>query len=372
MTIGSAPPGKPKVALVLPGLGAGGTERVVNVLAANWAAQGWSVTVLCFEPPGTRPYYAFPRDVAIRFLGTDPPVAGPVEIARRVWKLRGALRAVRPAVVISFLTRTNVVTVLASRGLRGPIIVSERNNPSAQSVGRSWEILRRLLYPSAWRIVTMTPDALALFPSRIRARGRVIPNPVDLPRDWSPRRGGNVLVAVGRLVPQKGFDLLLEAFAQIAADVSPWRLVIWGEGPERGRLEAQRDRLALGERVEFPGVTERPGAWIECADAFVLSSRYEGWGIVLTEAMAAGIPVVAFNCRFGPAEMIEDGVDGVLVPDGQVDELARSLRRILNDSTLRLSLAAAAEHSARRFAPERIAAEWAALVSEAADAGAKQ
>jgi glycosyltransferase involved in cell wall biosynthesis len=209
----------------------------------------------------------------------------------------------------------------------------------------------------------MTQGALDHFPSNIRRKGWIIANPVDLPRDWRNRRGKSILAAVGRLTHQKGFDLLLEAFSKIADAHPEWQLVIWGEGDERRSLEALRDALGLQKRVDMPGITERPGLWIETADAFVLSSRYEGWGIVLLEAMAAGLPVVSFECDWGPRVMITHESDGILVPRGDVEALAKALDRILADRGLREELGARAAASAQRYMPEQILAEWDVLAS---------
>src|SRR3546814_16985490 len=125
------------------------------------------------------------------------------------------------------------------------------------------------------------------------------------------------MAAVGRLVSQKGFDRLLDAFSRIATDHPDWTLVIWGEGPDRAALEEQRRRLGLDGRVEMPGVSKQPGGWIEQSDLFILSSRFEGWGLVLGEAMAAGLTVISFDCEWGPAEMIEQEKSGILVPIGR-------------------------------------------------------
>jgi glycosyltransferase involved in cell wall biosynthesis len=249
------------------------------------------------------------------------------------------------------------------------VVVSERNNPELQTFGPFWTWLRARLYPRAFCLVTMTRGALDFFPAPLRPRGRVIPNPVDLPAGWRERRGSNVLAAVGRLVPQKGFDLLLPAFAEIAPRFPDWTLVIWGEGEKRAQLEQQRDSLGLRDRVRLPGVSDRPGAWVETADAFVLSSRYEGWGIVLLEAMAAGLPVVSFDCEWGPREMVADGIDGLLVPREDVTALARALAAVVGDPGLRARLGEAARASAQRFTPDKVVAGWDAVVDDALRAG---
>ena len=210
---------------------------------------------------------------------------------------------------------------------------------------------------------------LRCFPRRLRARGRVIPNPVDLPASTPARGASRKLVAVGRLVPQKGFDLLLRAFAKIAAAHPEWRLVIWGEGPERPALLALRDQLGLRARVTLPGLTQRPGQWTDDAGLLVLSSRFESFGNVITEAMASALPVVAFDCPFGPREILRDQVEGVLVKEGDIAALAAALDRLLADPARRAALGAAAREGARRFDRARVMAEWQQAIAAARAGG---
>jgi glycosyltransferase involved in cell wall biosynthesis len=348
-------------------LGAGGTEHIVNLVANHWNGMGGTVTLITLERPDAQPYYEFDPGIAIVRLGVPPRRASKLRSALLVYqrfrRLRSAIRRSRPDFVLSFLTRTNVLTLLAMIGSSVPVVVSERNNPASQPFGPFWRWLQTSLYPRAFGLVTMTQGALDHFPPSIRRKGWVIANPVDLPRDWQNRRGKSILAAVGRLTDQKGFDLLLEAFSRIAEAHPEWRLVIWGEGEERSSLQALRDALGLQQRVDMPGITERPGLWIETADAFVLSSRYEGWGIVLLEAMASGLPVVSFECDWGPRVMITHESDGILVPKEDVEALAKALDRLLADRELRERLGAAAAASAQRYMPGQILAEWDVLAS---------
>ena len=351
-----------RILIVLPGLGAGGTEHVVSGLANHWNKLGHHVTLITFESPEAKLYYKLDTGINIKRLGLPPrrfsKLRAAYAVLQRLCLLRSAIKEVAPDVTISFLTRTNVLTLLATRGLKIPVVVSERNNPDLQPFGIAWKWLRKRLYPRAFGLVTMTRGSLDYFPQKMRARGWVIANSVDLPVGWRRKRGHSTLTAVGRLTHQKGFDLLLDAFAKIAPQFPDWTLVIWGDGEDRSKLEAQRDSLNLQGRLKMPGITNKPGIWVETADAFVLSSRYEGWGIVLLEAMAAELPVVSFDCEWGPRAMVTDGHDGLLVPLGDINALAEALAKVLSDARLREQLAANAAVTAQRYTPERIMADW--------------
>lgn len=358
-----------KVALVLSGLGAGGAEHVANIIANHWAGRGWPVTIVSLDPPGEPSYYSYDPRVSIRRLGLPPrrlnKLAAARLIFRRITALRRTLREAAPDIIITFLTRQNILTLIATIGMGVPVVVSERSNPQLQNPGRVWSWLRNMLYPRAFGLVTMTSGACGHFSRQVRDHGWVIPNPVQLPAQWTNRRGRKTLAAVGRLETVKGFDRLLHAFSRIAADFPDWKLVIWGEGRERAALEHLRGRLNLDGRVDLPGVTGLPGTWIETADIFVLSSRYEGWPNALVEAMASGLPVVSFDCPWGPHDMIRDGVDGLLVPPDDVDALAAALARLLGDPDLRRNLGNAARNHAHRFQPEQIMPKWDTLIHTA-------
>lgn len=354
--------GRRSVVLVIWALGAGGAERIIINLANYWARRGWSVTLVSFERPGTRPYYPIDQRVDLQQLGTASGNPYFVNLAR-ILALRRVVQARRPDVVISFLVKVNVLAALAVRGLNVPLVVSERNNPQMQRVHPIWSALRKATYRAASRVVAPSRGVLNSLTFVPHGRGRVIPNAVDAPQRPRRRRSANIL-AVGRLVPQKGFDLLLEAFAAIAPERPDWNLVIWGEGGERAALERRRDALGLTSRIRMPGVTATPGTWVEDGDVFVLSSRYESFGNVVAEAMAAGLAVVCFDCPWGPGEIVTHGVDGLLVPREDVGALAAALRQVTGDPALRERLGAAAQANIERFRPERILAEWDDLVEE--------
>ena len=366
-----------RIALIISALSAGGAERVIVTLANCWAARGWRVTLITFEPAGTTPYYQVDPRVALRQLGIAS-VGSPLwraiwQNVRRIRALRQALRVADPDLAISFLAKINVLTVLASRGLGFPVVVSERNNLERQRFRGMWTRLRQRLYGTAYCVVTPSRGVLEKLLGR-DPRTRTRNSESGRPRPPAARapRGSGRLVAVGRLVHQKGFDLLLRAFAKIAPEHPDWTLTIWGEGEQRPALEGSSTALGLAGRVRLPGLTERPGQWVEATDVFVLSSRYESFGNVITEAMAAGLPVVAFDCPWGPGDILRHGEDGLLVPPEDIDALAAAMGRLIVDAALRERLGAAAARNVRRFAREAILAQWDSLVAEATRAARRR
>jgi glycosyltransferase involved in cell wall biosynthesis len=212
------------------------------------------------------------------------------------------------------------------------------------------------------------------FEQRMKVKGRVIPNPVLAFKEGTARlplknAEGRTMVAMGRLVEQKGFDLLLDAFGQLSARYPGWSLVIMGEGPLRGELEARARALHLEHQVQFTGEVPEPFPVLRAADLFVLSSRFEGFPNALCEAMACGVAVVSFNCPSGPAEIIRHGVDGILVPPGDVSALVAVLDDLMKDQHERDRLASRAPEVVERFSCDKVLLLWEQLFEEVNSSG---
>lgn len=190
-----------------------------------------------------------------------------------------------------------------------------------------------------------------------------MPNAAPL-TDLRSRGTAKVVVTAGRLVRQKGFDLLVDAWVPVAAQHPDWELHVYGAGPERDALADQVRRLGLTGRVQLRGYTEDLLARMADASAYVLSSRSEGFPLVLLEAMAVGLPVVSFDCRNGPADLVRHGTDGLLVPDRDVPALADAVHRLLADPALRSRLGRAAVERAHEHDLHAICARWEELFAE--------
>ncbi|WP_041565963.1 glycosyltransferase family 4 protein [Nostoc punctiforme] len=365
-----------RLTLVIPSLYSGGAERVLSIIANYWASKGWKVTLLTFC--GNQPPF-YDLDSRISYI--------PLHIARdssnliaavknnlyRIFKLRLAITASNPDIVISFMSEANVTTLLATRGLNVPVLVSERNNPKIRLTKSSiWVKLRQLTYPFAQRVIVQTQRALNYFPSSLKNRICVIPNPVLLPpnKPCKPQElfnklpGQKLLIAVGRLESQKGFDLLLQAFANLKDDFSEWQLVILGEGILHLDLTELCHQLQLNGRVYFLGRVKNIYEFLQEADIYVMSSRFEGFPNALCEAMASGLPVISTDCPNGPREIIRDGIDGLLVPNEDVLALTSAIKLLMSDEEKRKNLATNASEIAERFSIDKIMEMWEFVVKD--------
>jgi glycosyltransferase involved in cell wall biosynthesis len=365
------------IVLLVSSMGSGGAERVASTLVNAWAKRGDTVTlVLTFSGRGAC-FYPLADGVRLIYLAdlAGPNRRGVRGYAARLSALRALIRNCEPDVVISFLTNVNLAAILASAGLRVPVIVCEHNDPSADGRSRFWRVACRLAYPHASLVTLLTESAAARFRQTVPSVRRVAVMPNPLPRELFEMSGAPLvsdggylsaatdrprrLVSVGRLHEQKQYDVLIAAFASLAGAFAQWELWIWGDGPERAELEAQIAAAGLSGRVFLPGKTASPWTEMARSDVFALSSRFEGLPMALMEAMGLGVATIALDCRSGPRELMRNGIDGLLVPAGDMHALEQGLRRLFADDTLRAELGRRAAHSIReRYSVDAVLRLW--------------
>jgi glycosyltransferase involved in cell wall biosynthesis len=357
-----------KILLAIGSLGAGGAERVATTLVNAWAERGNSVILVSTFSGRGECFYPLAPSVKVIYLADRARTRSKhaVNFFERLLAFRDLIRQSRPDVVVSFLAHVNITTLAASLGLGIPVIACEHTNPLAAKRGHLLTLLARFFYPRASMLTVLTEGVVDAFKERMpRLRNlAVMPNPLpeaanELPRRTVANGARHRLIAVGRLHELKQFDRLISAFAELAADFPDWDLHIWGDGPARDELKQQIAALRLQQRATLGGTT--PNAWREmaAADVYVLTSLFEGLPMAMMEAMAIGLPCVAFDCPSGPRELTRDGQDGVLVPANDQAALVSALRRLLGDPALRVQLGRQAAASVReRYSLNRILSLW--------------
>lgn len=356
-----------KLDIIISSLGAGGAERVLTTLANHWASLGWEITMITLSGKDAKPFY--PLSPKIHRLPLDSSASSRTKVnaiannLKRVRGIRHALKETRPEAVLSFIESTNILTLLAASGLGLRTIISDRVDPHQFSEGRSWRMLRHLTYPTASALAVQTKAVYDSLPKSVRKKSVVIPNPVPTPHAaHAPETATPFVLAAGRLVEQKGFDLLLHAFARNRKAFPDWHLVIAGDGPLREELIHLSRRLGLGERVRFAGLVKDMDQLYAAATIFVLSSRFEGYPNVLCEAMSHGLPCVAARCPSGPDEIITHGENGLLAPCEDADALAQAMATLQESPKLRETTGSRATEIAARYSIQNIAARWESIL----------
>lgn len=356
----------------------GGMERVLATKANYLVARGYDITVVTTDQRGLPPF--FPLDARIRCvdLGVNYEtnngksflnklVHFPFKQWRHRRRLSRVLREIRPDVTVSMFC--NDATFLPSI-----------KDGSRKVLEIHFSRFKRLQYDrkGLWRLADVwrnrnEADVVARFDRFVvlthedsRYWGKlsniaVIPNAQTFASDAPAPLEAKTVVAVGRLTYQKGFDLLLQAWAEVCRRVSGWQLAIVGDGELRSALSAQAESLGLAGCVTFVPATKDVVAVYRDASVLAMSSRYEGFGMVLLEAQTVGLPVVSFACKCGPSEIVNDGVDGYLVAPGDVDAMADRLVRLMQDGALRRRMGAHAFANAARFSTDAVMKQWMAL-----------
>ncbi len=269
--------------------------------------------------------------------------------------LRNEVAKVRPEVVLSFGEWFNAYVILALAGTGQRLFISNRMGPELK-LGFPIDQVNRWFYRFATGIIVQTNTAREILQKKtVATKIFVIPNAVKPIQVQSPHYKKRI-ITVGRLSREKGHSILIKAFAQM--NDSKWMLDIVGDGPLRRELELIAEELGVANRVVFHGFCRDIAERLAEASIFVLPSFYEGFPNALVEAMSVPLACVASNCVAGPSDIIQQGVDGLLVSPGDVEELKNALEQLIDDTNLRLFITKNAYAVRERFSFENIAAKY--------------
>lgn len=349
-----------RIAFAIGSMTRGGAERVISILAEHYISKGWNVDILMLLSDTVK--YEINPEIRLLPLCADASVPRIFRVSGWLSGIRRYCKKERPAVVVSFAARINVIVLLATFGLPIRIVVSERNDPMHDTRGLLGGLLAKALYPRADAVIFQSRRVRSYFGAGIQAKSFILPNPVSVEADASETPLKKI-VNIGRLYPQKNQEMLIRAFYQLHEKYSDYTLHIFGEGILQGRLEALIRSLHLEGSVFLRGNLPHIHKEISDAAMFVLSSDYEGLSNALLEAMMMGLPCISTDCA-GSDEVISDGVNGLLVPVGNADSLAGAMESLISDRALAKTIGENARESAEKFKKAAVAEMWEQIVYE--------
>ena len=364
---------------------AGGTERVLtnklNYLTEH--CPDWNIIVVLTESQKTVPFFPLNETIKIYKLDIDYR-------AESNFFLRGLKfffkrqKHKRELKRILLMERPDITTSLLSYEVEfmssfkdGSIKIGENhfNKNFRLSFAKSQKSCIKTIL-AKWRnrnlinnvnkldcLVTLTQSDYDAWFEIPKSQKRIIPNALTSFSEKVSNCVNKRVIAVGRYTPQKGYDMLLSAWKIVQEKNPGWELYIFGDGEERKRLESIRDNLKL-KTVHLEHTVSNVNAEFVEASFSVLSSRFEGFGLVIIEAMSAGLPVIAFNCEYGPSEIISNGIDGFLVKNGNVEMLADKINYLIDNENERIKMGSIARIKSQRYKRDNIMSQWITLYND--------
>jgi glycosyltransferase involved in cell wall biosynthesis len=351
--------------------GAGGLERVLSVKASYLVdVMGYEVHILRLNEGDVSSFYTFSPQIILHSIKV-----GGNSLQYTSAYLRGIIRTIKdinPDLISVCDDGLKAFFLPLVLGNRIPIVY-ERHVSKEIELNVDFFIWKKVWIRFKWKLMATLANRFSKFIVLTNGNKKewpdlknlaVIPNPTSFYPISSSYLVNKKVIAIGKQGYQKSYDRLLEAWHLVYQQHSDWELEIYGKIETEEKLEEQALKLGICEKISFyPPTQEIESKYLE-ASIYVMSSRFEGFGMVLIEAMACGVPCISFDCPHGPADIITDGVDGILVENGDVAGLANALIRLIENEELRKKMGTAAKGNVMRFLPETILPQWDTLFKE--------
>lgn len=362
-----------KIFFLIHSLGAGGAERVTTNLANHWAELGHDITIVTFTSSEDDFYNTSNRVKRVSIDGAKKNnnlINSFSHNINNILKIRRLLKKNRPEIAISMMTTSNVYLAITSIGLKNlRTIGSERNHPPKRNTKEIWSFLRKYSYGRLDVVVALTSQTKEWIESNTKSRNvQVIPNSITYPLlSFEPivvpprRKKRYILLAVGRLVEEKDYKTLINVFSSLSEKIEDWDLHILGDGPLMKELSNYVVDIKQSSRVFFHGSVGNVADWYETADLYILTSKTEGFPNSLAEAISYGVPAISFDCETGPRDIIDNNINGILIEDGNIEQLTLKLERLMSDEKLRNKLSKNALSIRERLALSFISDSWLTL-----------
>lgn len=345
------------IVLITTGYKKSGVFRVENELVEEWEKQGHHISIINVN--GRIMADSFSRLTIETY--EDEPNIKLLALAHRFFRLRRFFHYHNNDTIVALSLPADIFAVLFGLTVRNKVVISERNDPAQYPQSKLYGRFRDLCFNFADACVFQTSDAMKHFSKRVQRRGVIIPNPINgkIPEYPLDRNTDKVVMSAGRLKEQKNFPMLIKAFAKFSNQYPEYTLEIYGDGPLKDELLQLSSDLGVKERVRFNSFCDDIFPVMARTSMFVMSSNYEGISNSMLEALAIGIPTICTDCPVGGArEMIDDGVNGLLVPVGDVDALNEAMSRVAEDDVFARKLAENAHSIRGKYPIEEIASSW--------------
>ncbi len=329
------------IAFLIPTLGSGGAEKVITLMSNYWVEKGHKVTLFTMDSCFNKPFFPLNENVNHEPLDLLNQSTGTIKKSLLpILKFRQKIISLNPDVLIAHLDIAIFISLVATRFLNQKVIIYEGTNPYLSKTNRFVKAANVFLSRFSNRIILQTHHIASTYPKNLQKLISVIYNPVqesdvalqvtNYPQNLLNKK----IISIGRLVPPKGYDTLLNAFSLFLKRYPDWSLIILGEGDERSKLEKLCKELEIADKVDLKGRVTNPSFVAKDCSIYVLSSKYEGLPNALCEAMVLGLPVVSTRCKFGPEEIVQHEKNGLLVPVGHAESMSEALQRLAGDVNL--------------------------------------
>lgn len=353
-----------KILFIISSLGSGGAERVLSTLA-NYLSLNHEVVIVKLD--NKESFYGINENVTVESLNLEKENN---TILKKILhnftllsSIRKSIQKNNPDIIISFMDRTNINTLLATIFLSNKVIISERTNYNAQR-NKFLRVLRTITYPLSDGMVVLSQYDYDKY-HNVKNK-KIIFNPLFINDsiDTTITRE-KLIVSVGRIIESKAFDVLLEAIAKInKKSLENWKIYIIGEGREKEKLEFMVDKLGLVKTVKFLGLKKNIVDYYKKASIFVSTSRSEGFPNTLSEALSLGCASVATDCITGPSELIKNEENGFLVEVDNVNQIKDKLELLIEDESLRGTFSRKSIDMSKKYKTENIVKEWEKYIDE--------
>ncbi|MDX1639040.1 MAG: glycosyltransferase family 4 protein [Balneolaceae bacterium] len=350
-----------KICLIIHSLGIGGMERVMAQLARSFSNEQDARIDIILIGKNRENVYSLPGTVTIHrppFRYEDFTRSG--SAIRTIWYLRRQVSEINPDTILSFGEYWNNMVLLSLLGLNYPVFISDRSEPD-KDLGYLQNMLRSFLYPRAAGYIAQTRKAQSVcIEKRWNSNVRVIANPIRNIGTSSESENEDIVLSVGRLIPTKHFDQLISMFLEIKKP--GWKLVIVGGDAKKmylsGSLEQLVHEKGAEDKVRLEGEQKNIDRYYQSSKIFAFTSSSEGFPNVIGEAMSAGLPVVAYDCVAGPSDMIQDGMNGYLIPLFDQTKFKEKLALLMENEAVRTRMSEAAAASVKRFSVSTVAENY--------------